>query len=78
MRPPAADNILHQYQEVPDRKLWMAWMTPPAFADGDAALDEGLATGLQHAAEAGMSKGQRDVRPGHRVAHAGCRFRDGL
>jgi zinc protease len=37
--PPAADNILHQYQEVPDRKLWMAWMTPPAFADGDAALD---------------------------------------
>lgn len=40
----AAPKEIRQYQRVPERKVWLAWISPAALAPGDAELD--LLSGL--------------------------------
>jgi zinc protease len=32
-------KVVRQYQKVPEQKVWLAWVSPGAFAEGDADLD---------------------------------------
>ncbi len=32
-------KVVRQYDEVPEQKVWAAWMSPPLYAPGDAELD---------------------------------------
>ena len=33
------NKVVHQYDDVPERKLWMVWPSPALFEPGDAELD---------------------------------------